>query len=136
MEGAQTRFRGPPLDASTKCLNPASGRGLSETAGTRQRLPEAPVSASQAEGRGFDPRRPLSPLRRPGFGELAARLHEVFGKHLHVGEHGHEVRVAGPAWNEMEVDVIGHPRTGDAAEVPAEVVTLRRVDLGECAHRL
>ena len=36
----------------------------------------------------------------------------------------------------MEVDVVSDPRAGDAAEVPAEVVSLRAVDLGQRAHAL
>ena len=50
------------------------------------------------------------------------------GIDLHVGEHRHEVRVARPARDDVEVDVVGDPGSGDAAEVPAEVEAARAVE--------
>ena len=55
------------------------------------------------------------------------RAFERFGQHLHVGEHGHEARVAVPARDDVQVHVILDPGARDAAEVPAEVVPVRRV---------
>src|SRR5579864_1954616 len=66
-------------------------------------------------------------LAGPGGGELAPRLHEVLGNDAHVGENGHEVRVAAPARHDMHVPVIDDPGSGGASEVPAEVVAIRGV---------
>jgi hypothetical protein len=51
-------------------------------------------------------------------------------------EHRHEVRIASPAWDEVQVDVVCDACTCNAAEIPAEVVALRPVDLRERAHAL
>src|SRR2546421_9614429 len=67
----------------------------------------------------------------PDLGELEPALGEVLRQHLHVGEHRHEVRVAGPAGDDVEVDVVRHAGAGDPAQVPADVVALRRVGLRE-----
>src|SRR5437762_5446485 len=72
-------------------------------------------------------------LNRPGRGELAARLREVLGEDLHVREDRHEVRIARPARDEVQVDVVDDPRACDAAEIPAEVVALRGERLRERA---
>ncbi len=79
-----------------------------------------------------DPRR----LARPGVGEARARRRQMLGNHLHVAEHRHEVRVAGPARHDVQVTVVGDPRTGDAADVPAEVVALGPVRRGERVEAL
>src|SRR6266536_6095985 len=68
---------------------------------------------------------------RPGFSELPPRLEEMLGQDLHIGEDGHEVRVACPARDEMHVHVVGDTGAGDSPEVPAQVVALWAVDLSE-----
>ncbi len=65
---------------------------------------------------------------RPRRGEPPPRLVQVLGHDLHVGEHRHEVRVAGPARDDVLVHVVDDPGARDAAEVPAEVEALRVVD--------
>src|SRR6188508_1207881 len=63
----------------------------------------------------------------------------MLGEHLHVGEHGHEVRVSGPARDNMEMDVVRDSRTGDATEVPAQVEATWSVNGAErldCGDRL
>src|SRR5437762_10838061 len=52
-------------------------------------------------------------------------------EHFYVCEDGHEVRVARPSGDNMEMNVIDDAGSGDSAEVPAEVVALRPVALGE-----
>src|SRR3954447_738113 len=52
----------------------------------------------------------------------------MLGDHLDVPEHGHEVRVAAPARDDVEVAVIRDPGPGDPADVPAEVEALGAVD--------
>ena len=53
------------------------------------------------------------------------RAGQVLGHHPHVGQHGHEVRVAVPARHDVEVQVAADTRPGDAAEVDARVEALR-----------
>jgi hypothetical protein len=57
-------------------------------------------------------------------------------KNLHVGKDRHEVGVARPTGHQMEVDVVGDARAGEAAQVPPEVVPLRAVHLRQRAHAL
>ena len=66
-------------------------------------------------------------LGRPGFPQPIARLEEVLRDHLDVGEHRHEVRIAGPPRDDVEMDVVGDTRAGDPAEVPAEVEAGRAI---------
>jgi hypothetical protein len=49
---------------------------------------------------------------------------QVFGFDAGFGYYGHEVGIAGPAWQNMEVEVAGDSGAGGAAEVHAEVVAL------------
>src|SRR3954453_16482967 len=63
----------------------------------------------------------------PGVGEPRAGCQQVLRDHLHVAEHGHEVRIAAPARNDVQVAVVGDAGSGNAADVPAEVVALRGV---------
>ena len=67
-----------------------------------------------------------SEARRPR--ARAARRDQMLRDHLDVGEHRHEVRVAAPARHDVQVPVVGDAGAGDAAEVPAEVEALGRVD--------
>ena len=71
--------------------------------------------------------RASSELGAPRFSETPARLHQVLRQHLDVCEHRHEVRVAAPARNDVEVHMVKDPGARDAAGVPAEVVTVRPV---------
>src|SRR5947208_1567933 len=57
-------------------------------------------------------------------------------QHLHLGEHRHEVRVAGLAGDDVLVHMVDDAGAGDAAEVPTEVVTLGLGDGGEGAEAL
>ena len=43
----------------------------------------------------------------------------------HFPEHGHEIRVSSPARNDVEMKVIGHPRTGCGPEIESDIKTLR-----------
>src|SRR3954452_10598686 len=75
------------------------------------------------------PRDPhLSPalLSRPGVAKPPRRLEQMLGQHLHIGEHGHEVRVARPARDDVLVHVVEDAGARGPAEVPAEVEALRR----------
>ena len=56
---------------------------------------------------------------------------KVLGENLHVGEDWHEVRVARPAGHDVEVNMVDDAGARNSAEVPAEVVALRPVGLGE-----
>ena len=67
----------------------------------------------------------------PGLDQAPAGFEQVLREHLHVREDGHEVRVTSPTGDNVQVDVIDDAGAGDAAEVPAEVVALRPVDLAE-----
>src|SRR5581483_9842936 len=78
---------------------------------------------------GTDSGRPSARSTRPGGGEPASRHLHVLGEHLHVRQHGHEVRVPGPALHDVHVHVVDHAGARDPAEVPAEVVPLRCVHL-------
>ena len=60
----------------------------------------------------------------------------MLGQHLDVGEYGHEVRVAAPARDDVEVDVVDDSGACDSTEVPAEVVALRHVCRAERRERL
>ena len=71
----------------------------------------------------------------PGRAQPVARLEQVLGEDLHVREHGHEVRVARPARDDVQVDVVRDAGAGDAAEVPAEVEAARPVDAAERVDR-
>ena len=72
-------------------------------------------------------------------GHAAASLRRVSarcsGHHLHVREHRHEVRVAAPARDDVLVHVVEHPGACDAAEVPADVVPVRREHVPKRRHR-
>ena len=74
-------------------------------------------------------------LARPGRPQEVARLEQVLGNHLHIGEHGHEVRVARPAWDDVLVDVVGDAGACRMAEVPAEVESARAVHAVERVDR-
>ena len=71
-------------------------------------------------------RREMKQSAGPGVAQAVARLEQVLRQHLHVGEHGHEARVAGPAGHDVEVHVVDDAGSGDAAEVPAEVEAAAR----------
>src|SRR6476469_8875042 len=68
-----------------------------------------------------------SNLLRERRAQSTGRLEEVLGQHLHVAEHGHEARVAVPAWDDMQVEMVDDPGAGCSTEVPAEVETVWRV---------
>src|SRR4051812_8634386 len=61
----------------------------------------------------------------PGGGEAGGRFRQRLGQDPHVCEHGHEVRIACPARDDVLVHVVDDPGAGDPPEVPAEVVPLR-----------
>jgi len=52
----------------------------------------------------------------------------MLGDHLDVGEHRHEVRVAGPARHHVQVPMVGDADAGDAPDVPAEIEAVGCVD--------
>src|SRR3954471_4683989 len=65
------------------------------------------------------PRDPhLSPglLARPGLTKTPRRLEQMLGQDLDVREHGHEVRIAGPARDDVLVHMVGDTGAGDPAE--------------------
>src|SRR5439155_23521933 len=71
---------------------------------------------------------------RPGVGEAAAGFEQVLQEHLHICEDGHEVRVTGPTGDDVQMDVIDDADAGDPPQVPAEVVALGCVGLGQSRH--
>ena len=134
--------RGPPMSSicSSSITISAHRRPTALARGPCARaLGRARRSAEARERRDDAPagrRGPGQVLARPGFGELAARLDEMLRHHLHVGQDGHEVRVAQPARNEVEVDVIDDPGACHSSQVPAKVVALWGVELRERADAL
>ena len=68
-----------------------------------------------------------------GRDERRTRLGQVLRHHAHVGEHGHEVVVAGPARDDVQVQVIGDAGARGRAEVEADVVALRAERRCRCA---
>ena len=88
------------------------------------------ASRSDSVGRSAGRRSSFQELQldRPGGHELPARLQQVLGEHLDVREHRHEIRVPGPARDDVQVDVVDDAGAGDPAEVPARVVALWRED--------
>src|SRR6266480_3984380 len=84
---------------------------------------------------GCEPRQRRA-LGRPRRGEPLARLRQMLRQHLYVRENRHEVRVAGPAGDDVLVHVVDDPGAGNSAEVPAEVVALRLIDSRERAEPL
>ena len=60
---------------------------------------------------------------------------EVLRNDLHVGEHGHEVRVTRPAWHDVLVEMAGDRPAGDLPEVPADVEGVRGVDTAQDVER-
>src|ERR1051326_3684722 len=69
----------------------------------------------------------LSILSAPAerFLQIGVELLERLGDDLRVGHRGHEVRVAVPARDDVEVKVAGDPGARGAADVEADVVALR-----------
>src|SRR5437763_775546 len=57
-------------------------------------------------------------------------------QHLHIRQNRHEVRIAGPAGDDVLVHVVDDAGAGDAAEVPTEVVALGLVRGRERAETL
>src|SRR5690348_13632963 len=81
--------------------------------------------ASQARCRGFESRLPLlASAPRPGVHELPAGGDEMLRNDADVCDHRHEVRVAAPARDDVEMAVVDDAGAGDAAHVPAEVEAL------------
>ena len=68
---------------------------------------------------------------RPGVPQSVAGLEQVLGQHLHVGQDGHEVRVARPARDDVQVHVVGDARSGWTTEVPAQVEAVAAVGAAE-----
>ena len=68
-----------------------------------------------------------------GFAEFGPGDVEGLGEDAGFGGDGHEVGVAAPAREGVEVDVIGDAGTGGFAEVQAEVEAVGMVDLAETA---
>src|SRR3954454_19896862 len=78
----------------------------------------------------------LAERRRPRLDQALAGFEQVLREHLHISEDGHEVRVTCPTGDDVKMNVIDDAGAGDAAEVPAEIVALRAVDLTEGGHAL
>src|SRR5688500_14094639 len=57
--------------------------------------------------------------------QLLVQLAHRLRHHADVADDGHEIRVAGPAGDDVLVEVAGDAGAGAAAEVGAEVKTLR-----------
>ena len=60
-------------------------------------------------------------VRRPRLAQPLARREEMLGHHLHVGEHGHEVRVARPPRHDVLVQMRRDRPARHVPEVPADV---------------
>ena len=58
-------------------------------------------------------------------------LEQVLGQHFHVCEDWHEVRIARPAWDDVEVHVVGDAGAGRTTQIPAQVEALRAVRAAE-----
>ena len=56
---------------------------------------------------------------------------QIFGFDASFGYYGHEVGIAGPAREDMEVEVAGDAGASGAAEVHAEVVAVRVIGFFE-----
>src|SRR5919107_4679221 len=65
--------------------------------------------------------------------ELVVGGAEVFGDDAGLADGGHEVGVAGPAREDVKVQVVRDARARGLAEVHAEVEAVRAVDFGEYA---
>ncbi len=122
--------------ARNRCGGPVRhGARCRRTACGRRPLPSTAARAPQRRRRACarltpSPARRLPPFvgyrlpLRPGFRELAARLEQMLGNDLDVGQHRHEVRVPVPARHDVDVAVVDDARAGDAADVPADVESL------------
>ena len=51
----------------------------------------------------------IGPISRSAGAAVRRCARAALGQHLHVGEHRHEVRVAAPARDDVQVDVVGDP---------------------------
>ena len=118
------RARARARAGSTRRRRRSSARPATRSTRSRTSRISAPSTARAS------PPRPAG----PGLREPPARLGQVLRQHLHVRKHRHEVRVAGPARHDVQVDVVDHAGAGDPPEVPADVVPLRRVDLSQRTH--
>ena len=78
-----------------------------------------------------DGARPLEDRPEPRRG-----LRQLLGQHARLADDGHEVGVAVPARNDVEVQVIEDAGAGRLAEVDADVDAVRRVRLGQCHFRV
>ena len=136
LDPAPTASGGPPqIPAGRAIANVFHGATGSPLPGAVRARP-ASAGRSRATARAFSAPRPderrkgpcprgLAPFRsflRPAPPQPPRRLDERLGEHLHVREHRHEVRVARPARNDVQVDVVDDPGARGAAEVPADVV--------------
>jgi hypothetical protein len=66
-----------------------------------------------------------------GVAEEGGQLSEGLGDDGGLSEDGHEIGVAGPAWDDVDMEVIGDSGASDAAEVDADVEAVGFHDLGE-----
>ena len=67
------------------------------------------------------------------FSDAAAGFVEIFRQNAGFGEGGHEVGIAGPARQGVEMKVSGDTGTGGLAQVHAEIDAVRAIELGEDA---
>ena len=65
--------------------------------------------------------------------ELIVQCLEGLGDDVHVGQYGHEVRVARPTRDDVPVQMPGQSGAGDLSQVEPDVITLRLEDLIEHA---
>ena len=66
-------------------------------------------------------------LASPGFAQPVAGREKVLRQHLHVSEHRHEAGVARPPGHDVKVHMVDDSCACEAAQVPTEVESRRRV---------
>src|SRR5947209_3740071 len=75
-------------------------------------------------------------LTRERGAQSARCLEQVLGQHLRGPEDGHEARVAVPAGDDVEMNVVLDSGSGDPADVPAEVEPVRPILAPERVDRM
>ena len=66
-----------------------------------------------------------------GCSKLSSQIFQGLGNYGGVGEDGHKVGVAEPAWDDVDVKVFQNSSAGDFAEIDADVEPFRFHDFGE-----
>src|SRR5271165_1289930 len=78
----------------------------------------------------------LSSFVRKRSAQFAVRFAQFFRQHTSLANRGHEICVTAPAWHDMQVNVPGHARAGNFADVHAEVESAGVVSCSQVNLRL